>query len=92
MNKAELIATMRTILSEQMALPQVVNFSEEADLNQHLCLDSVLLLQLLVHLELEHGLVLPEDAVLQKQLGTVGNLADFLLRRAAASELPGATP
>jgi acyl carrier protein len=82
MTKRELIAIMRTVLDEKMALPHLAHFSEEARLNEQLCLDSVLILQLLVHLELEHGLVLPEDAVVQKQLGTVGSLADFLLQQA----------
>jgi acyl carrier protein len=90
-NRAELIAIMRTILSERMALPHMVHFSEDARLNEQLCLDSVLLLQLLVHLELEHGLVLPEEAVLQKQLGTVGTLADFLLAQAPTG-FAGASP
>lgn len=82
MNKRELIATIRSVLDEKMALPHLAHFSEDARLNEQLCLDSVLVLQLLVHLELDHGLVLPEEAVLQKQLGTVGSLADFLLQQA----------
>ena len=79
MTRPELIAAIRLVLSERMALPHMAHFSEDARLNEQLGLDSVLVLQLLVHLELEHGLVLPEEAVLQKQLGTVGSLADFLL-------------
>jgi acyl carrier protein len=82
MTKRDLIAIMRSVLDEKMGLPHLAHFSEDARLNEQLCLDSVLLLQLIVHLELEHGLVLPEEAVLQKQLGTVGSLADFLLQRA----------
>lgn len=84
MSRAELIAVMRSILSERMALPNMASFSEDAQLNEQLCLDSVLVLQLIVYLELEHGLVLPEEAALQKQLGTVGSLADFLLRGAGS--------
>jgi len=83
MTKRELIAIMRSILDEKMALPHIAHFSEDARLNEQLCLDSVLILQLLVHLELEHGLALPEEAVMQKQVGTVGSLADFLLGHAA---------
>jgi acyl carrier protein len=82
MNKRELIETIRSVLDQKMALPHLAHFSEDARLNEQLCLDSVLVLQLLVHLELEHGLVLPEEAVMQKQLGTVGSLADFLLQQA----------
>jgi acyl carrier protein len=84
MTRAQLIVAIRTVLGERMAIPHMAHFSEDARLNEQLCLDSVLVLQLLVHLELEHGLVLPEDAVLQKQLGTVGSLADFLLAERVA--------
>jgi acyl carrier protein len=79
MTRPELIDAIRSVLSERMALPHMAHFSEDARLNEQLCLDSVLVLELLVYLELEHGLALPEEAVLQKQLGTVGSLADFLL-------------
>jgi len=79
MTRSELITAIRSVLSERMALPHMAHFSEDARLNEQLCLDSVLVLQLLVHLELEHGLALPEEAVLQEQPGTVGSLADFLL-------------
>lgn len=90
MTRLELISVIRSILSERMALPNLESFSEHALLNEQLCLDSVLLLELLVHLELEHGLALPEEAALQKQAGTVGSLADFLLAQRAAAVLPGA--
>jgi acyl carrier protein len=92
MSRAELVALIRAVLSEKMALPHLEQFSEDARLNEELCLDSVLLLELLVHLELEHGLALPEEAALQRKLSTVGSLADFLLdqprARAASSEAP----
>ena len=79
MTRSDLIATIRLVLSERMALPHMAHFSEDARLNEQLCLDSVMVLQLLVHLELEHGVVLPEEAVVREQPGTVGLLADFLL-------------
>ena len=82
MTRPELIAVMRSVLSERMALPHMALFSEDARLNEQLCLDSVRVLELIVYLELEHGLVLPEAAALEKQLGTVGSLADFLLQGA----------
>lgn len=85
MTRAELVEVIRCVLSEKMALPHLEHFSEDARLNEQLCLDSVLLLELLVHLELEHGLALPEEAALQKQVGTVGSLADFLLEQRVAA-------
>lgn len=84
MTKKELLAVMRSVLSERMAVPYISQFSEDARLNEQLGLDSVLILQLLVYLELEHGLVLPEEVALQKHTGTVSALADALLQRGAA--------
>jgi acyl carrier protein len=76
-------------MSETLALPAMDRFNEEARLNEDLCLDSVMMLQLLVSLELQHGVVLPEEAIMEKQLGTVGSFVDFLLRHRAP---PAAQP
>lgn len=91
MTRAELIGVMRSVMTEQLRLPQMARFSEQARLNEDLCLDSVMVLQLVVSLELQHGLVLPEQAILEKQLGTVGSLADFLLLHRATPATPGDT-
>ena len=48
-------------------------------LNEELCLDSVRVLELLVHLELELGLCIPEEAPAREQFATVGGLVDFVL-------------
>lgn len=79
MTRPELIRVIRTLMTETLALPYVARFSEEARLNEDLCLDSVMMLQLLVSLELQHGVVIPEQAILEKQLGSVGSFVDFLL-------------
>lgn len=79
MNRADVVMLIFAVLSEKMARPHLEQFNEDARLNEHLCLDSVLVLELLVHLELEHGLSLPELAALEKQADTVGALADCLL-------------
>lgn len=94
MTRGELVSTIRYILSEKLALPHMERFSEDARLNEQLGLDSVQMLELLVHLELAHGLALPEEEALQKQGATVGSLADLLLaQRAAADHTPlGGSP
>jgi acyl carrier protein len=79
MTRPELVRVIRTFMAESLALPYMSRFSEEARLNEDLCLDSVMILQLLVSLELQHGVVIPEQAILEKQLGTVGTFVDFLL-------------
>ena len=79
MTRPELVCVIRSVMAETLALPYMSRFSEDARLNEDLCLDSVMMLQLLVGLELQHGVVLPEHAILEKQLGTVGSFVDFLL-------------
>lgn len=71
-----------------MALKHLSRYAEEARMNEDLCLDSVLVLELLVHLELQFGLTLPDDAPLPAQLGTVGSFAEFLLERASPRRTP----
>jgi hypothetical protein len=46
------------------------------------------MLELLVSLELQHGLVLPEEAIMEKQLGTVGSFVEFLLLHGATAPRP----
>lgn len=79
MTKPELIASIRHVLEHRMGVSPPGNFCEEVRLNEELRLDSVLLMQLLLHLELEMGLRIPEEALTRQDLATVGSLADFLL-------------
>jgi acyl carrier protein len=90
MTRPELVRVIRCFMTEALALPYMHRFSEEARLNEDLCLDSVMMLQLLVSLELQHGVVIPEEAILEKQLGTVGSFVDFLLRNRVATITPAA--
>jgi acyl carrier protein len=92
MNRSELISVIGSVLSERMRQPLRGSFSEHALLNEHLGLDSVLVLELLVHLELEHGFALPEEAALQKQTGTIGSLADYLLEHGSRAAAAGGAP
>lgn len=91
MTRSELLGVIRAVLSETMALPQLSELGEDARLQDQVGLDSVRVLELLVHLELEHGLTLPEAAALERQDGTLGALADFLVqhRSALAAEEAG---
>jgi acyl carrier protein len=85
--RSELVRVIRSFMVEALALPYMNRFSEEARLNEDLGLDSVMMLQLLVSLELQHGVLIPEQAILEKQLGTVGSFVDFLLtNRVPATE------
>ena len=55
-------------------------FNDSARLNADLALDSIMLLQLIVHLELDHGLSLPEEALLASPPETVTDLESLLVR------------
>jgi acyl carrier protein len=88
MTRAALILVIRSFLAEVLALPYMDRFSEEARLNEDLSLDSVMMLELLVSLELQHGLVLPEEAIMEKQLGTVGSFVEFLLLHGTCAPQP----
>lgn len=93
MTRAQLVALMASVLREKMSMPHLGELDEAARLNEDLGLDSVMVLELLVHLELEHGLTLPEEAVLRKQDGTVGSLLDFLLdQQPTGGDSVGGTP
>ena len=54
-------------------------FAGNARLNADLAIDSIMLLQLIVHLELEHDLRLPEEALLNRQMETVEDLEALLV-------------
>lgn len=83
MTRADLMLVIRTFLADVLELPYMDRFSEEARLNQDLSLDSVMMLELLVSLELEHGVVLPDEVIMEKQLGTVGSFVELIVLHGA---------
>lgn len=80
MQREKLMASIRQVLDENMQNPHMDAFSESARLNEDLYLDSVLILQLILHLELDLGLVVPEENITAADYATVSSLADFLCR------------
>lgn len=81
MNKPTLIHAIEHILKTKLPTQGINNFNEQARLNEDLYLDSVLLLQLLVNLELEHNIPVPDEALNADDFATVSSLANFLLRQ-----------
>lgn len=79
MNREGTVEHIRRVLRDRLNVPHLHTFSAEARLNQDLYLDSVLILQLLVYLELEIGFEIPEHALEAQHFATVGTLADLLL-------------
>lgn len=65
------------IMIEKMELKNVTHLEETMRLNQDLYIDSVMMLQLIVYIEMDVKLCVPEDEVDPKAF-TVGSLLDFM--------------
>ncbi|MGD7044865.1 petrobactin biosynthesis protein AsbD [Jeotgalibacillus proteolyticus] len=78
MTRNELKEKLFHLLKNDLEAPGLHRFSEEARLNEDLCLDSVMLLQLIVQIELELGVEIPDELLIPKDFQTVGTLLDFI--------------
>lgn len=75
---APISETIRMALQRHLPAARLDNFSSNARLNADLGLDSIMLMELLVTLELENGLKISEDAFIGENLETVSDLARLL--------------
>lgn len=75
---APISETIRMTLHRHLPAARLENFSPHARLNADLGLDSIMLMELLVTLELENGLRISEDAFIGENLETVRDLARLL--------------
>ncbi|MDX1554292.1 MAG: phosphopantetheine-binding protein [Marinobacter sp.] len=75
---APISETIRMALLRHLPAARLENFSTHARLNADLGLDSIMLMELLVTLELESGLRISEDAFIGENLETVRDLARLL--------------
>lgn len=66
------------VLKDELQVTTLANFHREARLNEDLWLDSVLFLQLVIHLEARLGLQLPDEELHAKDFATVQTLVQFL--------------
>ncbi|WP_296934644.1 phosphopantetheine-binding protein [uncultured Marinobacter sp.] len=69
---------IKIVIEQHLPNARLAAFNGSARLNADLALDSIMLLQLIVHLELEHGLYLPEEALLANPPETVADLENLL--------------
>ena len=81
MQKTKIIDAIRHILTIELNLPNMNVFSTNARLNEDLYLDSVLLMQLLINLEVNLGINVPDTTFTEEDFATVDSLADFLLKQ-----------
>jgi petrobactin synthase len=73
-----IVEAIRSVLAGPLSSPHMARFSPEARLNEDLNLDSVLVLNLVLNLETQYGLEIPERALSKEHFSTVGALADLI--------------
>ncbi|MFB9949077.1 DUF6005 family protein [Rhizobium puerariae] len=88
MTREDVFDAVRTVLNEHMAHPHMQGFAPEARLNEDLYLDSVLILQIFLNLELEYGLSMPEEAIARQELDTVEDLVALYVPKTVAPPFP----
>ncbi|WP_417898772.1 petrobactin biosynthesis protein AsbD [Bacillus haimaensis] len=88
MTRQEIVQSLHEILQQQMKLPSMEAVHEDARLNEDLYMDSIMILQLILHLEVDLGFDIPDEMLVSKDFRTVGSLADFLehQQKSAATE------
>lgn len=79
MSTANHLDAINLVIRQHLHNARLSAFEGSARLNADLAIDSIMLLQLIVHLELEHNLNLPEEALLTHALETVNDLAALLV-------------
>jgi aryl carrier protein AsbD len=87
MTRKEIIANIYNILEQQLELPTMSAFHEGARLNEDLYMDSIMVLQLILHIELNLGIKIPDEILVPKDFRTVGSLASFLGQQQDSSSL-----
>jgi len=88
MSENEILAAIETVLIEKMAHGHMEGFGPDARLNEDLYLDSVLILEIFLNLELEYGLSVPEEAIAKQEIVTVGDLVSLYLPRTTGTVVP----
>lgn len=88
MSESEILAAIETVLTEKMAHGHMEGFGPDARLNEDLYLDSVLILEIFLNLELEYGLSVPEEAIAKQEIETVSDLVSLYLPKTAAAVVP----
>lgn len=78
MTRAEIINCIYDTLKDKLELQTISSFHEEARLNEDLYMDSIIILELILYLELDLGFKIPDEILIPKDFRTVGSLASFL--------------
>lgn len=84
--KQQIATSLFETLRTKMAHPHAQRFHSEARLREDLALDSASVLEMLVLLEVEFGIRLPEEAVMGEELKTVRSVVQVLFAAQENSE------
>lgn len=84
MTGSEIISAILTVLRDHMNHAHLDGFSANARLNEDLYLDSVLVLEIFLNLELEFGLSAPDEVLNRQDISTVADLAALFVPAEAA--------
>lgn len=76
--KQQIATSIYCVLREKMRHPETQRFHSDARLREDLALDSSSVLELLVLLEVEFGLRLPEEAIMSNDFETVRSVSQLL--------------
>lgn len=78
MTRQQLIKSIYDIMENSLELQTLSSFNEDARLNEDLYMDSIMVLQLILHIELDLGISIPDEVLVPKDFKTVGTLVNFL--------------
>ncbi|MGV1754558.1 DUF6005 family protein [Agrobacterium sp. CG674] len=88
MTRDDIYSAVKTVLTDHMSHPHMDGFGPDARLNEDLYLDSVLVLQVFLNLELEFGLAMPEKAISGEDIQTVDDLVRLYLPETSSLPVP----
>ena len=88
MTESEVLAAIEAVLTDKMAHGHMDGFGLDARLNEDLYLDSVLILEIFLNLELEYGLSVPEEAIAKREIETVADLVALYVPKPTAAIVP----
>ncbi|MBW7474898.1 petrobactin biosynthesis protein AsbD [Paenibacillus oenotherae] len=78
--REELKTALQSLLEERLKVQLTGPLEEQSRINEDLRVDSIMLLQLIVFIEQELRLSVPEEEVDAKAFATIGSLLDFMER------------
>jgi petrobactin synthase len=76
----QLFGAIETVLRDKLGHPHMDGFAPQARLNEDLYLDSVLILEIMLALELDHGIALSEEVISRQDLDTVDDLVRLFIQ------------